>query len=249
MPLSTYDVLVQLAHAPDRRLRMSELADSVLLTPSGLTRLVDRLCRDGLVERVRCDDDARGSFAALTERGRIRFDEARRNATLPESGASSSVTSPPPSNGASRRPGTASQDRLGPANGFVTGALHKLARFCARRHWWVIGAWIALTVVLVLASRIAGSLTSDDLTLAGTGSTKSVDLLEQRLPNEANGTNPIVLEATQGKLTDSANSAAVTDAVETLRQNPYVVRVSARSIRRARPRSARTRRSGTSRSP
>ena len=107
----------------------------------------------------------------------------------------------------------------------MTGALHKLARFCARRHWWVIGAWIALTVVLVLASRIAGSLTSDDLTLAGTGSTKSVDLLEQRLPNEANGTNPIVLEATQGKLTDSANSAAVTDAVETLRQNPYVVRV------------------------
>ena len=107
----------------------------------------------------------------------------------------------------------------------MTGALHKLARFCAGRHWWVIGAWIALTVVLVLASRIAGSLTSDDLTLAGTGSTKSVDLLEQRLPNEANGTNPIVLEATQGKLTDSANSAAVTDAVETLRQNPYVVRV------------------------
>jgi len=78
MPLSTYDVLVQLAHAPGRRLRMSELADSVLLTPSGLTRLVDRLCRDGLVARERCDDDARGSFATLTECGRIRFDEARR---------------------------------------------------------------------------------------------------------------------------------------------------------------------------
>ena len=87
-----------------------------------------------------------------------------------------------------------------------------------------MGAWLALTVVLVVVSRTAGSLTSDDLTLAGTGSTKSVDLLEQRLPNEANGTNPIVLEATQGKLTDSANSAAVTDAVETLRENPYVVR-------------------------
>jgi DNA-binding MarR family transcriptional regulator len=77
LPLSTYDVLVQLADAPEGRLRMSELADSVLLSPSGLTRLVDRLCRDGLVERVRCDDDARGSFAVLTARGRARFDEAR----------------------------------------------------------------------------------------------------------------------------------------------------------------------------
>ena len=78
LPLSTYDVLVQLAHAPERRLRMSDLAGSVLLSPSGLTRLVDRLCRDGLVERVRCDDDARGSYAVLTERGRARFDEARQ---------------------------------------------------------------------------------------------------------------------------------------------------------------------------
>ena len=77
LPLSTYDVLVQLAHAPDRRLRMSELADSVLLSPSGLTRLVDRLCRDGLVERVPCDDDARGSFAVLTGRGLARFSDAR----------------------------------------------------------------------------------------------------------------------------------------------------------------------------
>jgi DNA-binding MarR family transcriptional regulator len=78
LSLSSYDVLVQLAHSPERRLRMSELADSVLLTPSGLTRLVDRLCREGLVERVPCDDDARGSFAALTERGLERFATARR---------------------------------------------------------------------------------------------------------------------------------------------------------------------------
>lgn len=78
LSLSTYDVLVQLAHTRGRRLRMSELADSVLLTPSGLTRLVDRLCRDGLVERVRCDDDARGSFAVLTDLGAERLTAARR---------------------------------------------------------------------------------------------------------------------------------------------------------------------------
>jgi DNA-binding MarR family transcriptional regulator len=77
LSLSAYDVLVQLASAPDRRLRMSELADCVLLTPSGLTRLVDRLCREGLVERVRCPDDARGSFATLTDRGATQLGEAR----------------------------------------------------------------------------------------------------------------------------------------------------------------------------
>lgn len=77
LSLSAYGVLVQLASAPDRRMRMSELADSVVLTPSGLTRLVDRLCREGLVERSRCPSDARGSFAVLTERGAERFAEAR----------------------------------------------------------------------------------------------------------------------------------------------------------------------------
>jgi DNA-binding MarR family transcriptional regulator len=77
LSLSAYDVLVQLAHAPGRRLRMSELAASVLLTPSGLTRLVDRLCREGLVERIPCDEDARGSFAVLTDTGLERFAAAR----------------------------------------------------------------------------------------------------------------------------------------------------------------------------
>ena len=57
-------------------LRMSELAEAVLLTRSGLTRLVDRLERRGLVERHKCRSDARGFFAVLTEEGLRRFDEA-----------------------------------------------------------------------------------------------------------------------------------------------------------------------------
>jgi DNA-binding MarR family transcriptional regulator len=69
LTLSSYDVLSRLAAAPDRSMRMSELAGVVILTPSGLTRLVDRLCRDGLVRRRRCRSDARGSFAVLTDRG------------------------------------------------------------------------------------------------------------------------------------------------------------------------------------
>jgi DNA-binding MarR family transcriptional regulator len=78
LSLSSYEVLLFLADAPDGRLRMSELADSVLLSRSGLTRLVDRLVRDGLIERVRCDADARGWFAQITPAGRELFAVARR---------------------------------------------------------------------------------------------------------------------------------------------------------------------------
>jgi DNA-binding MarR family transcriptional regulator len=69
LPLASYDVLVQLVEAPEQRLRMTELAQRVLISRSGLTRLVDRLEREGLVRREACDDDARGLFAVLTEQG------------------------------------------------------------------------------------------------------------------------------------------------------------------------------------
>jgi DNA-binding MarR family transcriptional regulator len=64
-----YDVLVQLVEAPDHRLRMAELAEEVLLSRSGVTRLVDRLERAGLVARERVDGDGRGVVAVLTEKG------------------------------------------------------------------------------------------------------------------------------------------------------------------------------------
>ncbi len=69
MALTDYDVLVQLAAAEGRRLRMSELADRLLLSRSGATRLIDRLVATGLVERVMCDTDRRGQWASLTESG------------------------------------------------------------------------------------------------------------------------------------------------------------------------------------
>jgi DNA-binding MarR family transcriptional regulator len=78
LPLTSYEVLLFLADSPDGRMRMSELADSVLLSRSGLTRLVDRLEREGLLEREPCEEDARGYFAAITDRGRELFTEARR---------------------------------------------------------------------------------------------------------------------------------------------------------------------------
>ena len=69
LALTDYDVLVQLAATEDRRLRMSELADRLILSRSGVTRLVDRLVAEGMVERVSCETDRRGQWAALTDAG------------------------------------------------------------------------------------------------------------------------------------------------------------------------------------
>lgn len=69
LPLSSYEVLITLESAPGRKRRMAELADSVLLSRSGMTRLVDRLEKDGLLERDTCTADGRGCYAVLTERG------------------------------------------------------------------------------------------------------------------------------------------------------------------------------------
>ena len=77
LPLISYEVLITLDAAPGRRLRMAELADSVLLSRSGTTRLVDRLERDGLIARENCEDDGRGSFAVITERGAELLSQAR----------------------------------------------------------------------------------------------------------------------------------------------------------------------------
>ena len=74
--LADYGVLVHLSEADGHMLRMTELADRLLLSPSGLTRRVDRLVSSGLVERVRCPTDRRGSLARLTTAGRKRLERA-----------------------------------------------------------------------------------------------------------------------------------------------------------------------------
>jgi DNA-binding MarR family transcriptional regulator len=79
MSMSSYDVLIQLARAPKRRLRMTELAEAVVLSSSGLTRLVERLEREGLVARIKSADDARGAYATLTDLGRARLRKATRS--------------------------------------------------------------------------------------------------------------------------------------------------------------------------
>ena len=78
LPLTSYEVLINLQAAPGRRRRMAELADGVLLSRSGMTRLVDRLERDGLLARDACSDDGRGTYAVLTEKGEECLAGARR---------------------------------------------------------------------------------------------------------------------------------------------------------------------------
>ena len=77
LSLTTYEVLLYLNDSPEGQLRMHELAGSVLLSRSGLTRLADRLERQGFVERRACESDARGSFLAITEAGCVKLAAAR----------------------------------------------------------------------------------------------------------------------------------------------------------------------------
>jgi DNA-binding MarR family transcriptional regulator len=69
LTLNSYEVLLHLAHAPERRLRRVDLAESVLLTASGITRLLDGLQRAGYVSRGTSEEDARVSYAVLTGEG------------------------------------------------------------------------------------------------------------------------------------------------------------------------------------
>jgi DNA-binding MarR family transcriptional regulator len=77
LPMTSYEVLHHLEHSSGGRMRMCDLAEQAHLSRSGLTRLVDRLEREELLERCSCEYDARGSYACLTETGRERLSEAR----------------------------------------------------------------------------------------------------------------------------------------------------------------------------
>jgi DNA-binding MarR family transcriptional regulator len=77
LPLTSYEVLMYIGDAEGGRLRMGELAERLLLSRSGITRLADRLERQGLIVRQRCENDGRGLFVSLTPAGRAKLDAAR----------------------------------------------------------------------------------------------------------------------------------------------------------------------------
>jgi DNA-binding MarR family transcriptional regulator len=76
LPVQWFEVLLRLARTPGHQLRMSQLAAQSSVTPSGLTRVVDRLCDAGLVTRISCPSDRRSWYAALTPEGLERIETA-----------------------------------------------------------------------------------------------------------------------------------------------------------------------------
>jgi putative drug exporter of the RND superfamily len=104
----------------------------------------------------------------------------------------------------------------------MTGLLYGLGRACARWRFVVLGLWVVLVVALVVAAGQAGSRTTNNVTLPGTGSQSATDLLGDRFPSQANGTNPIVVATDSGKLTDSKYSKAVASSVSALKKTPHV---------------------------
>jgi putative drug exporter of the RND superfamily len=105
----------------------------------------------------------------------------------------------------------------------MTGALYHLGRFCVRRRWIVLVVWLLIFAALAVWARALGPNVSDNLTLPGTDSQDATALLEQRFPSQANGTNPVVLRAPDGKKLDSSEyKKPIDDTVSALKKDPDV---------------------------
>ncbi len=104
----------------------------------------------------------------------------------------------------------------------MTGVLYGIARICVRRKFIVLAVWLVVAVALVVVSKQMGDNTNDNLSLPGTNSQRATDILKTSFPTQANGTSPIVLHASNGKLTDSKYSSAVNEAAADLAKQPDV---------------------------
>ena len=107
----------------------------------------------------------------------------------------------------------------------MTGVLYRLARFSVRHRFAVLGAWILVAVALVGVSHRLGDNTNDNVTLPGTNSQQAADALSKSFPDQANGSSPIVLHVSSGKLTDSQYAGAVNQAAADVARAPDVVSV------------------------
>src|SRR5437764_771029 len=107
----------------------------------------------------------------------------------------------------------------------MTGVLYRLARFCVRHRFAVLVLWLLVAVALVVVSQRLGDNTNDNLTLPGTNSQQATDALSKPFPDQANGTSPIVLHVSSGKLTDSKYAQAVSQAAADVAKAPNVASV------------------------
>ena len=105
----------------------------------------------------------------------------------------------------------------------VTGPLYAIGGFCSRHHWPTIAVWLVAAVVLVVVGQASGDKTNDNLTLPGTGSTTATELLEDNLPEQAYGSNPLAIEAKGGdQLTDPEYAKAIEETGKRLNKLHYV---------------------------
>ena len=105
----------------------------------------------------------------------------------------------------------------------MSAALYGLGGFCVRHRYPVVVVWIGFVIAIAAVANGVGKQTSNNLTLPGTGSTRAQDLLQDNLPNQANGTNPVVMEAPSGELTTGKNEQAVKATVKSLEKAPHVI--------------------------
>src|SRR3954463_10586359 len=99
--------------------------------------------------------------------------------------------------------------------------LHRLGLFAAHHKWMAILTWVIVLVLVGALYHAAGSNTSNNLDLPGTDSQAANDLLEQQFPPQQNGKNPIVFQATKGKVTDSANKQAIEQSYKNMKALPH----------------------------
>ncbi|HKT82643.1 MAG TPA: MMPL family transporter [Solirubrobacterales bacterium] len=105
----------------------------------------------------------------------------------------------------------------------MTAPLYAIGRFCSRHHWPTIAAWVVVAVALVLIGQTGESKTNDNLTLPGTDSTIATEQLEEKLPEQAYGSNPLVFQAEAGAtLTNKKHAIAVEESVKRLNELPDV---------------------------
>jgi RND superfamily putative drug exporter len=105
----------------------------------------------------------------------------------------------------------------------MTRLLYGLGQFCVRRRWVVLAVWLVIFAALAITARSFGPDVNDNLTLPGTDSQKATDLLSDRFPSQANGTNPVVLQAPSGaKLDDSKFKQPIDDTIAAFKKDPDV---------------------------
>ena len=116
----------------------------------------------------------------------------------------------------------------------MTAPLYAIGRFCSRHHYPTIAVWLVAAAVLVVVGQASGDKTNDNLTLPGTGSTVATELLEDNLPEQAYGSNPLAIESKAGPLTEPKYAKAIEETARRL-QAPAIAFASALRGWRRRP--------------